>query len=958
MKKIILLILVCIGYLYPQASNTIPRRVDTLETDVDSLYTYWVNKHEAQTITGQKNFSGGIVSPQTDSLFTKTSHIVNVKEFGAVGDGSTDDTQALQNAVDYCLGSTNDAIKLVLPAGKFRLSNTWKIGYGDTFKTIEIMGVGGYGDAPSGTIIDASELTDVPAINIQGMRNVLVSGITIIGGNTAPYTKATANEFDADTSLWVDSGLSNGRYNPYSGITIDAYSGTGGVGFYDNDDYGRATSSYIKLENLTVRNFVVGIMISPADYTSLGNMVIVDDCIIAGNTYGIASGQSQARGLVIQNSTIAGSHTLFTNNTFGKQNGTPPQIFGGDWGLCRRIFDLQLTTGAMGVYGLYAESIMEIGQLSVASSANISIIFESCGFSFIKSTNYVSSTPLITYASTIFNGGFFNTYKGVFNVAGAGNISFNGVTFQSSATWDDIYYIRVVNAGLSLDVSLNDCDFYTGYWNGSAKENINNNVRLYSFPDRLEYNYNSKFINTNDSIYYFSNPYSNTYIGIATSSYSWNEDTLSFTDNNSLLLMGDIISWRTILKGAYQYTLPMLQVVEVNGTNITAVCLFDKTEYDTTYSPSSLALFYRYWASYNSITGDITNGADTIKNITDADDYLNIGDFIISAGLQSYTRVIGINGTDIAISKTATGTGERELYFGKIKNIRPSPKDLDNQDDVIDLIETYIPNDTTGLYGNNIYVDYNTGQLRQTRPANVITNGDFSDWTNGYPDGWNASGFDTTHCSIEESPSGVLHFQTDGSCGSLYQNGATIGIDYGYSFEIVSITGAASIYFLKDRVDVTALGKYSGISTATNPTFISITRYYTGLLSCDMQIDNIKIWQISGGQKEAIYYPHESSITLLQPAISDTIVLYGNKEKFYDSLKVFDVLDSICVGMFYRTDADYNMITIPDTLTTGDFTIFINNSDVPEEAKVYIYFIYLGDSEAYLRGQIYWRERE
>lgn len=38
MKKIILLILVCIGYLYPQASNTIPRRVDTLETDVDSLY--------------------------------------------------------------------------------------------------------------------------------------------------------------------------------------------------------------------------------------------------------------------------------------------------------------------------------------------------------------------------------------------------------------------------------------------------------------------------------------------------------------------------------------------------------------------------------------------------------------------------------------------------------------------------------------------------------------------------------------------------------------------------------------------------------------------------------------------------------------------------------------------------------------------------------------------------------
>ena len=89
MKKIILLILVCIGYLYPQASNTIPRRVDTLETSVDSLYT-------------------------------KTSHIVNVKEFGAVGDGVANESAAFTNAIDY-LQSLGGGT-LIVPDGNYKIS--------------------------------------------------------------------------------------------------------------------------------------------------------------------------------------------------------------------------------------------------------------------------------------------------------------------------------------------------------------------------------------------------------------------------------------------------------------------------------------------------------------------------------------------------------------------------------------------------------------------------------------------------------------------------------------------------------------------------------------------------------------------------------------------------------------------------------------------------------------------
>lgn len=45
---------------------------------------------------------------------------VNVKKFGAVGDGETDDTQAIQSAIDYC--AANDVSTISLPAGEYVIS--------------------------------------------------------------------------------------------------------------------------------------------------------------------------------------------------------------------------------------------------------------------------------------------------------------------------------------------------------------------------------------------------------------------------------------------------------------------------------------------------------------------------------------------------------------------------------------------------------------------------------------------------------------------------------------------------------------------------------------------------------------------------------------------------------------------------------------------------------------------
>lgn len=50
---------------------------------------------------------------------------VNVKQFGAKGDNVNDDTQEIQNAIDYCM--SNQINELKIPSGTYRISNTLKV---------------------------------------------------------------------------------------------------------------------------------------------------------------------------------------------------------------------------------------------------------------------------------------------------------------------------------------------------------------------------------------------------------------------------------------------------------------------------------------------------------------------------------------------------------------------------------------------------------------------------------------------------------------------------------------------------------------------------------------------------------------------------------------------------------------------------------------------------------------
>lgn len=191
----------------------------------------------------------------------KLASVVSVKDFGATGDGSTDDTTALQNALDYAW--TNGGLSVYVPAGTYKHSG------------LEITAPQGspyynkkrlifYGDGPGVSILEHTG-TGV-AIDIVGETDTTsgVYGVTITGlgltdnANTTHqiqlqygtgyrldnlYIEANSNGINIPSGLWLSRFTNiNITGAPEYGIKM----GAGGTSNYFDQIYvyGATVSAY------------------------------------------------------------------------------------------------------------------------------------------------------------------------------------------------------------------------------------------------------------------------------------------------------------------------------------------------------------------------------------------------------------------------------------------------------------------------------------------------------------------------------------------------------------------------------------------------------------------------------------------------------------------------------------------------------------------------------------------
>lgn len=268
-----------------------------------STYTY---KGEAAGYTVQTSPSG---TPVTQSLQSWLDQFATIKDFGAVGDGVTDDTEAINWALFqlFCR-ETNPQIRrsLFFPAGVYRVTNTIKI---PPYATL-------WGEGIDNTIIrmdngDDSTLTEYVARTADSLQQI---GVNIGNGGAIPpgYVTITNMGFenlDLTTDVFLVEDANNCRF---TNVTF--------------------TGPLNQAALTTAAADTAGIRFASTP-SLVCNQIVFDGCRFGGTTYGINTDQ-QTQGVTVTNSQF---DTLYQGVVLGQ--GTP--INGGPTGtrIVGNLFD-------------------------------------------------------------------------------------------------------------------------------------------------------------------------------------------------------------------------------------------------------------------------------------------------------------------------------------------------------------------------------------------------------------------------------------------------------------------------------------------------------------------------------------------------------------------------------------------------------------------------------------------
>lgn len=453
---------------------------DVLYNVVDEYTGEWltykkVTKDVDGTALTDANADGTIIIKRvTDGLPEYFRQViegpVNVKKFGAIGDGAshpisdfftslTDarivyptatamsdeiDGLAIQKAVDFVLYFNNSKNKRVqIPAGNYLFTNFCHLGYGNLFRSIEIVGDSDAFNYRAesqfkGTCL-ISKVSNQGIFNVAGARIVKIKNLAFKGLN---FNYAQANVGDLNISVrnpanYVDPALSvnaDSRYAPYAAITIDAFSGNTPAQTYATQtfpaysgagQYGRnAYSSDVVVENCYIGGFVAGMVCRPSDSDGNGDFISAKHCMIEFVKYGVSIGNSQARLSSFTDINFNSTYINFTTSIHGRQNGKIHKVDNCHFVGFKAFHILNgSVNGPLLVTNCYSESMARIGDFKGRANA----LFQSCHFEFQDTDARTAEKYHIDNDDTgfvEFKNSTFNLYK-TFVVRTLGGISFD-----------------------------------------------------------------------------------------------------------------------------------------------------------------------------------------------------------------------------------------------------------------------------------------------------------------------------------------------------------------------------------------------------------------------------------------------------------------------------------------------------------------------------------------------------
>ena len=367
----------------PVVGNT---EILTEFSDILEFQTTYTYKGQAAGYTVQTGATPD--TPVTQSLQSWLDQFATVTDFGATGDGVTDDTEAINRALFqlYCR-EVNPQIRrsLFFPAGIYRVTETILI---PPFATL-------YGDGVQGSIIQLDNIGDDSTLNAFVARTVdslQQYGVNIGGNGATPPVDITITNMgfrnlDPTTDVFLVQDATNCRFQS--------------VGFY-----GPLVVADLINENADTAGvrFASGVSL-------ITGQIVFDNCEFSGTTFGtntatnLGGTDQQVNGVTVQNS-------YFNSLYQGVVLGTATAVSGGALGF--RVVGNKFDN-------IFADGVVFGSTVSLNATAHNAFYLVGCG---------TGSGSLATFGDNT------NPYTACIDIQNANNISISDL-FERGDQYSD-----------------------------------------------------------------------------------------------------------------------------------------------------------------------------------------------------------------------------------------------------------------------------------------------------------------------------------------------------------------------------------------------------------------------------------------------------------------------------------------------------------------------------------------
>jgi hypothetical protein len=234
----------------------------------------------------------GRITPRTPE--SRLTDEVNVKDFGAIGNGTTDDTAAVQAALDAASVANT---RLFFPAGIYRITSTLTYVRTSTGFALTMEGTS-RGRGPTGSVLQWRGPAGGTLMKIQGANSLVISRLLFDGSSLADNLIYFFNDMGANSSSGIhirdsqfaagrrtskSTGIRFGSFNNYqvSEVVID--------GCLFQALYYGVLAHYANVKNFTILNSGFSVNFwgvahgDPDRSVALGGQFIVQACVFSGN---------------------------------------------------------------------------------------------------------------------------------------------------------------------------------------------------------------------------------------------------------------------------------------------------------------------------------------------------------------------------------------------------------------------------------------------------------------------------------------------------------------------------------------------------------------------------------------------------------------------------------------------------------------------------------------------------